>query len=39
MKTFISSKALSQSGTEKIMLPPKPDGKTDIHTDKWTDGH
>ena len=33
MKTFISSEALSQLGAEKIAIPPKPDGQTDIQTD------
>ena len=30
MKTSISSEDLSQSGAEKITLPLKPDGQTDI---------
>ena len=31
--------AISQLGAEKITFPPKPDGHTDIHTDRQTDGH
>ena len=30
--------AISQLGAEKITFPPKPDGHTDIHTDRQTDG-
>ncbi len=32
-------RALSYIGTEKIMFPPKPDGQTDIQTDRQLDGH
>ncbi len=31
--------AISQLGAEKITVPPKPDGHTDIHTERQTDGH
>ncbi len=30
-------KALSYIGAEKIMFPPKPDGQTDIQTERRTD--
>ena len=30
--------AISQLGAEKITFPPIPDGQTDIHTDRQTDG-
>ena len=31
--------AVSQLGAEKITFPPKPDGHTDIQSDRQTDGH
>ncbi len=38
MKTSISGEALSHLGAEKIPLPPKPDGLTDMGTDGHTEG-
>ena len=30
-------RALSYIGAEKFTFPPKSDGRTDRHTDRWTD--